>query len=114
MLARIEAVATAAGGQVRPLEDLVAMPLIEPWVRASAAGSPAPGPPGYYIHELGGAPMGDDPATSVLDRWNRCHTCSNLLVTDGASWPGSGWQSPTLTSMALTRRACLAAVAPGP
>jgi len=114
MLARIETVTVAAGGQVLPLEDLVRMPLIEPWVRASAAGSPAPGPPGYYIHELGGAPMGDDPATSVLDRWNRCHTCPNLLVTDGASWPGSGWQSPTLTSMALTRRACLAAVAPGP
>ena len=32
-----------------------------------------------------------------------------LPVSLGASWPSSGWQSPTLTSMALTRRACLQA-----
>ncbi|PSI00654.1 GMC oxidoreductase, partial [Synechococcus lacustris] len=81
-----------------------------PWLTASAAGSQAVPPPGYYIHELGGAPMGDNPERSVLDRWNRFHTCSNLLVTDGSCWPRSGWQSPTLTSMALTRRACLAAI----
>jgi choline dehydrogenase-like flavoprotein len=67
-------------------------------------------PPGYYIHELGGAPMGDNAAVSVLDRWNRFRTCPNLLVTDGTCWTSSGWQSPTLTSMALTRRACIAAI----
>ena len=37
----------------------------------------------------------------------------NVLVVDGACWPSSGWQSPTLTMMAITRRACLAAVMPG-
>jgi choline dehydrogenase-like flavoprotein len=46
----------------------------------------------------------------VLDPWNRCWQASNVLVTDGASWPSAGWQSPTLTSMALTWRACEAAV----
>jgi len=111
MLARIGSVVAAAGGVVRPLEDLFRLPLIEPWLRASVAGSQAVAPPGYYIHELGGAPMGSDPTRSVLDPWNRLWTCPNLLVTDGASWPSSGWQSPTLTSMALTRRACLRAAA---
>ena len=107
MLSRIAAVVAAAGGELKPIEDLFRLALIEPWVRSSAAGSAAAGPPGYYIHELGGAPMGTDPASSLLDRWNRWRTCPNLMVTDGACWPRSGWQSPTLTSMALTRRACL-------
>jgi choline dehydrogenase-like flavoprotein len=109
MLERIHTVVDAADGMVRPIEDLLHLPLVEPWVRTSAAGSQRPGPPGYYIHELGGVPMGSDPATSLLDGWNRWRGCSNLLVTDGASWPSSGWQSPTLTSMALTRRACMQA-----
>ncbi len=110
MLSRIQTVVQAAGGEIKPIEDLFRLALIEPWLTASAAGSQAVPPPGYYIHELGGAPMGDKPERSVLDRWNRFHTCSNLLVTDGSCWPSSGWQSPTLTSMALTRRACLQAV----
>jgi len=33
--------------------------------------------------------------------------CKNVLVLDGACWPTSSWQSPTLTMMALSRRACL-------
>ncbi|MCP9795128.1 GMC oxidoreductase, partial [Synechococcus lacustris] len=110
MLSRMQTVVQAAGGEIKPIEDLFRLALIEPWLTASAAGSQAVPPPGYYIHELGGAPMGDNPERSVLDRWNRFHTCSNLLVTDGSCWPRSGWQSPTLTSMALTRRACLAAI----
>ena len=30
----------------------------------------------------------------------------DVLVTDGACWPTSGWQPPTLTIMAVTARAC--------
>ncbi|OOV34320.1 hypothetical protein BV61_03040 [Candidatus Synechococcus spongiarum LMB bulk15M] len=66
-------------------------------------------PPGYYVHEVGGASMGCSPQESLLDPWNRHWHCPNLLVTDGACWVSSGWQSPTLTAMALTRRACQAA-----
>ena len=109
MVQRIEMVVAEAGGVVAPVEDLLRMPLVEPLVRGSVAGSMELTPPGYYVHELGGAPMGTDPGRSVLDRWNRLHTCANLLVSDGASWTSAGWQSPTLTSMALTRRACMQA-----
>jgi choline dehydrogenase-like flavoprotein len=69
-----------------------------------------PGAGGSSIHEMGGARMGNDPATSVLDKWNRAHDVSNLFVTDGAAMASSACQNPSLTYMALTARACDAAV----
>ena len=110
MQSTMETAITAAGGLVKPLQDLLHMPLVEPFVASSAAvGDQAP-PPGYYIHEVGGAAMGESETTSVVDSWNRLWRCRNVLVTDGACWPTSAWQSPTLTMMAITRRACLEAV----
>lgn len=61
--------------------------------------------PGIYVHETGGAPMGADPATSVLDRENRVWGVDNLVVADGACFVTSGWQNPSLTMMALAARA---------
>jgi choline dehydrogenase-like flavoprotein len=61
--------------------------------------------PGAYVHELGGARMGADPATSVLSAFNQCWDAKNLFVVDGSSFPTAGWQNPTLTMMALTVRA---------
>jgi choline dehydrogenase-like flavoprotein len=110
MQARMEAVVGAAGGTIRPLEELFVLPLLEPLIRAGVAVAPGAAPPGYYIHELGGARMAQTPEGGVLDAWNRCWQARNVLVSDGASWPSAGWQSPTLTSMALTWRACQAAV----
>lgn len=62
--------------------------------------------PGLSLHELGTARMGQDPSNSVLNRFNQCWEVPNLFVTDGAAFPGSGFQNPTLTMMALTGRAC--------
>jgi choline dehydrogenase-like flavoprotein len=62
--------------------------------------------PGRYVHELGGARMGRDRESSVLDPWNRCWDTLNLLVLDGASFPSSGWQDPSLTMMAIAARSC--------
>ncbi|MEB3322448.1 MAG: GMC family oxidoreductase [Synechococcaceae cyanobacterium] len=106
---RMEQVVAAAGGRILPLEDLFVLPLLEPLIRGSAAVAPAAAPPGYYIHELGGARMGRGPQEGVVNRWNQCWSAPNLLVADGACWPSAGWQSPTLTSMALAWRACEAA-----
>ena len=111
MQQRMAAVVAAAGGTIRPLQDLFLLPLVEPLLKASQALAPGAAPPGYYIHELGGARLSRTPEQGVLDPWNRCWQAPNVLVTDGACWPSSGWQSPTLTSMALTWRACDAAVA---
>ena len=62
--------------------------------------------PGFCIHELGTARMGNDPKTSVLNRFCQTHDVANLFVTDGAAWVSSSCQNPTLTMMALTVRAC--------
>jgi choline dehydrogenase-like flavoprotein len=63
-------------------------------------------PPGAAMHECGTARMGDDPASSVLDRHNHCWDARGLYLTDAASFPSQGAQNPTLTIMALTARAC--------
>jgi choline dehydrogenase-like flavoprotein len=65
-----------------------------------------PSRPGASIHEIGGARMGNDPSTSVLNRFNQAHDVENLFVTDGSAFVSSACQNPTLTMMALTVRAC--------
>ena len=100
----------AAGAQALPIKDLFRLPLVEPMLNGAVALSESAPPPGYYIHEVGGAPMGDSADTSVVDPFNRLWRCPNVLVVDGACWPTSAWQSPTLTMMAITRRACQALI----
>jgi choline dehydrogenase-like flavoprotein len=68
-------------------------------------GSDKPGTGGTAIHEMGGARMGHDPATSVLNKWSQAHDVANLFVTDGAQMASSACQNPSLTYMALTARA---------
>ena len=62
--------------------------------------------PGRIIHELGTARMGNDPKTSVLNKFNQSHDVQNVFVTDGAAFVGAANQNPTLTILALTMRAC--------
>ena len=60
---------------------------------------------GKNIHECGTARMGDDPKTSVVDRFNRLHDVKNVFVTDGAAFTTQGCYEPTLTIMAISARA---------
>jgi choline dehydrogenase-like flavoprotein len=68
---------------------------------------------GYYpehgqqgsVHLLGTCRMGDDPATSVVDRYNRSHDVPNLFMVDGSSMVTSSRGQPTMTIMALAFRA---------
>lgn len=61
---------------------------------------------GAAIHECGGARMGNDPATSVLNSLNQCWDAKNVFVTDSSCFVTNGTCGPTLTTMALTTRAC--------
>ena len=57
------------------------------------------------MHLLGTCRMGDDPATSVIDRYHRSHDVPNLFLCDGSSLVTSGRGQPTMTIQALAFRA---------
>jgi choline dehydrogenase-like flavoprotein len=61
--------------------------------------------PGLGIHEMGTARMGNDPKTSVLNKFNQIHAVKNVFVTDGSCMTSSACQNPSMTYMALTARA---------
>jgi choline dehydrogenase-like flavoprotein len=65
-----------------------------------------PSIPGWAIHEVGIARMGNDPKKSVLNAYLQTHDVKNLFVMDGAGFPSTGCQNPTITIMALTVRSC--------
>ena len=62
--------------------------------------------PGGKTHEVGGARMGNNPKSSVINRYNQTHDIRNLFVADGAAFVSSACQNPTLTLMALAARTC--------
>jgi choline dehydrogenase-like flavoprotein len=57
------------------------------------------------VHLLGTCRMGNDPATSVVDKYNRTHDVKNLFLCDGSSMVTSGRGQPTQTIEALAFRA---------
>lgn len=67
-------------------------------------------PPGSAVHEMGTARMGNDPKTSVLNKFNQMHDVKNVFITDGSCMTSSGCQNPSLTYMAITARACRYAI----
>jgi len=54
---------------------------------------------------LGTCRMGNDPGTSVVDRYHRTHDVRNLFLCDGSSLVTSGRGQPTMTIQALAFRA---------
>jgi len=60
--------------------------------------------PAVSTHAYGGTRMGDDPATSVVDRWGFSHEAPNLGILGGSVMGSSGARNPTLTVQALAWR----------
>ena len=56
-------------------------------------------------HLLGTCRIGDDPQTSVVDKFHRSHDVRNLFLCDGSSLVTSGRGQPTMTIQALAFRA---------
>ncbi|MEO8053226.1 MAG: GMC oxidoreductase, partial [Acidobacteriota bacterium] len=60
---------------------------------------------GEIIHEAGTCRMGDDPKTSVLNKWSQAHEVPNLSVVDAAPFNGNPDKNVTLTIVANAWRA---------
>ncbi len=59
----------------------------------------------YAVHLLGTCRMGNDPKSSVIDKYHRTHDVPNLFLCDGSSFVTSGRGQPTMTIQALAFRA---------
>ncbi|MBU6267190.1 MAG: GMC family oxidoreductase [Sphingomonadales bacterium] len=57
------------------------------------------------VHLLGTCRMGNDPKSSVIDKYHRTHDVKNLFLCDGSSMVTSGRGQPTQTIEALSFRA---------
>lgn len=57
-----------------------------------------------YAHLVGGARMGTDPQSGVVDSTCRSFGIPNMLITDGSVLPTQGSANPALTIMALAAR----------
>ncbi|ASS74283.1 oxidoreductase [Tumebacillus algifaecis] len=55
-------------------------------------------------HLMGGCRMGDDPDTSVVNKWCQTHDIPNLYICSAAAFVTSGGGNPTNTVMALAAR----------
>jgi choline dehydrogenase-like flavoprotein len=62
-------------------------------------------PQNNSVHLLGTCRMGNDPRTSVVDKFNRTHDVKNLFICDGSSLVTSTRGQPTMTISALAFRA---------
>jgi choline dehydrogenase-like flavoprotein len=59
---------------------------------------------GGIIHEIGCVRMGDDPRTSVVNRFCQAHEVPNLFSADGGPFVSHGDKNPTHTIIALAWR----------
>ncbi len=57
-----------------------------------------------YAHLIGGARMGNDAGTSVVNSFGRSHDVPNLFICDGSILPTQGAANPGLTIMAVAAR----------
>ena len=69
----------AADGKIKSVDELIRIPYVGLFTKKSIALSGNPPPPGYYIHEVGGAAMGFSEEESVVNKSNKLWSC--LLYT---------------------------------
>lgn len=77
------------------------------WLRQAGATrtwTPGERAPIEARHAFGGTRMGDDPATSVVDRYGFAHGVDNLAVVGASTFATAGGVNPTLTVQALALR----------
>ena len=81
---------------------------MEEWYKAAGAIEVSKGGVGGAMgastHAYGGARMGDNPETNVVNRWGFSHETPNLGVLGSCTMGTSGAHNPTLTAQALAWR----------
>lgn len=60
--------------------------------------------PGDDYHEVGTCRMGNNPFTSVTNRYGQLHGIPNLYVADNSIFPSNGAANPTLTTVSISIR----------
>lgn len=61
--------------------------------------------PGQIIHEVGTTRMGDDPKTSVTNKWQQLHDAKNVFIVDAGPFTSQADKNCTWTILALSMRA---------
>lgn len=59
---------------------------------------------GEIIHEVGTTRMGDDPATSVTNKWGQCWDVDNLYIMDGGVFASNPHKNCTITILTLAMK----------
>ncbi|HOY15208.1 MAG TPA: GMC oxidoreductase, partial [Saprospiraceae bacterium] len=60
--------------------------------------------PGQIIHEVGTTRMGDDPKTSVCNKYAQLHDCKNVFIVDAGPFVSQADKNCTWTILALSMR----------
>ncbi len=61
--------------------------------------------PGQIIHEVGTTRMGNDPKTSVTNKFSQLHDAENVFIVDAGTFVSQADKNPTWTILALSMRA---------
>jgi len=81
---------------------------LKDWMTAAGGQNIWTYPPSVYspnTHAFGGARMGHDDESSVVNRWQISHEVPNLVVLGGATFPTTTGRNPTETIQATSWRA---------
>ena len=62
--------------------------------------------PGRIIHEVGTTRMGNDPKTSVTNKYQQLHDVDNVFIVDAGPFVSQADKNPTWTILALSWRTC--------
>jgi choline dehydrogenase-like flavoprotein len=60
--------------------------------------------PGRIIHEVGTTRMGNDPSTSVVNKFEQMHEVDNVFIVDAGPFVSQADKNPTWTILALAWR----------
>lgn len=60
--------------------------------------------PGEIIHEVGTTRMGNDPKTSVVNKYEQLHDADNVFIVDAGPFVSQADKNPTWTILALAWR----------